>query len=94
MTTKTKTPRSIQAKLLELYCALVDYLLNTVRTAKPGTLRPSLLAVVRLVLRDAGIMQAVRNQAQAKAALESLRGEVDDAAQDMALPFSPPRTKQ
>ncbi|TAM46254.1 MAG: hypothetical protein EPN55_05800 [Gammaproteobacteria bacterium] len=96
MITKTKQPKpnAMQLKLLALYRVLVDYVFATLAKAKPGTLAPSFLAVVRLIVKDAGIMREVRTRAQAQQAMEALRGEVKDVEKALSLPFAPPAAKQ
>ncbi len=99
MTTKTKAPKqpkpnARREKLFALYRVFIEYLLNTLTKAKPGTIAPSFLAVVRLTVKDAGIMREVRTQMQARSAMEALRGEVRDAERALSLPFAPPTAKQ
>lgn len=98
MAAKTKAPdklkpRATQQALLRLYRAFVTHLADTLERTTPGAMRPAFLAVVRLVIKDAGIMREVRTQMQARHEMEVLRGEVKGAEDALSLPFAPPPSK-
>lgn len=87
------TAKATQKKLSAiraLYAAFVDYLLRTIKKAKPGTIPSSVLGVCRLVVNDAGIAREVRSQMQARQALAGLKKE----AAALSLPFDAPDTRQ
>lgn len=88
--TTTNTTQKRLSVLRALYAAFIDYLLRTIKKAKPGTVPPSMLAVVRLVVNDAGTAREVRAQVQARHALAGLKKE----AGALSLPFTPPSARQ
>lgn len=85
-----KQPSALRKNLHALYVAFVDYLARTISKAKPGTVPPGVLAVVRLVCNDAGITRELRTLREAQKALAGLKGE----ASALSLPFNAPDTKQ